>query len=370
MAAMILGLGVVLGFVLAGSPPAASDEALQVATPDVPVPVDPPDLPREQPVGDDPWDKVEQQAKSGEWLKVWKTIPAIMLHRASDTGFVLLALLTGLCWLVFLLQAGQIQQWLSVRLAAPLLAIPLGIASVWLTLFLVIWQEHYWGLERNYELIPGLRFFILGVGFREEFSKLICFLPLLAWTVWRRDELAAFVAAACVGVGFAMEENVGYIDSSAGTATLGRLLMAAPLHLSLTGLAGLAAYRACRWPKEWGSYALGVFGAVAIIHGLYDAFIVLPDLSDYSIVASIIFILVVRQFFVELKNLRVRGRDFCSLSANFAFCTSLVVAATFVVLSSHFGTQVAAKLLFPALLSQAIMAYLFFREMPESLVTV
>ncbi|MEQ8835483.1 MAG: PrsW family glutamic-type intramembrane protease, partial [Lacipirellulaceae bacterium] len=316
------------------------------------------------------WEKIEQHAGRGEWGSVFLAIPKSMLQGWGNVGTTGLAILTGLCWMMFLLQTVQPADDRTFRLLSCIVGLLLGVVSIWFTLFLILYQEIGWGLAESDEFIPGLRFFVLGVGFREEVSKFICFLPLLPWIVRRRDELAALIVAGCVGLGFAMEENVGYIYRSAGSGTLGRLLTPAPIHIALTGLIGLAAYRACRWPKEWGPQFVVVFLGAILMHGAYDALIVLPDLKDYSIGAFILFFLLQWHFFRELRELRIVRRETISLSANFITCVALVAAATFVYMSAATGWSGALDIMFMSVLGQAMMVYLFLREMPESLVTV
>jgi RsiW-degrading membrane proteinase PrsW (M82 family) len=215
-----------------------------------------------------------------------------------------------------------------------------------------------------------LKYNILGIGLREETAKLLCFAPLLPWLVWRRDELSALISAGCVGIGFGMEENVGYIGSSLASGTLGRLLTATPFHMALTGLVGVAAYRGCRRPRQWAAPFAATFVAAVLAHGLYDAFLQLPTLKDYNMAAGVIFLLCVFQFFSELRPQLKRRNDCISLTANFLACVSLVAAANFIYLCAAIGWQPAATALAQGVAAQGIMVYLFLREMPERLVDV
>lgn len=375
----ILAAGLVIG-ILVDQSVTAWMESPQQANPLDPQPQEPQPEEPEQPLQpqddtqwqeqNEHWEKIITHAQRGEWGQVFLAIPRSMMLGWTSLGTTSLALLTGLCWMMFLLQTIQPDREPRFRVLACFVGLLLGVVSIWFTLFLLLYQEIGWGLEQSEELIPGIRFFVLGVGFREELSKLICFLPLLPWIVRQRDELAALIVAGCVGLGFAMEENVGYIFRSAGSGTLGRLLMPAPIHIALTGLVGLAAYRACRWPKEWGGQAVAVFLGAVLVHGAYDAFAALPALLEYNIVSYILFCLMQWQFFRELRELRTDRRELVSLSANFITCVALVAAATFVYLSAATGWRGALDIMFMSVLGQAMMVYLFLREMPESLVTV
>lgn len=316
------------------------------------------------------WDRLDELADAGQWAALWRAIPAVIVSSWRNPGATFLAVLTGVCWLAFALQAIQPRERLDGRTWLPLLGCALGVLSIWLTVFLIFWQERRWNLVESKELAPGLRFFILGVGLREELSKLLCFLPLLPWCVRRRDELSALILAGCVGIGFAMEENVNYIWSSMGSATLTRLLMPAPFHMAMTGLVGLAAYRACRWPREWGPLFAATFAVAALVHGLYDALLVLPSLAELAPAAYLIFVLLMYQFFRELRMLRHQRAETVSLTANFLFCVSMTAAATFVYLCAAVGWRAAGDVLVSGIIAEGMMVYLFLREMPDTMVTV
>jgi hypothetical protein len=59
-----------------------------------------------------------------------------------------------------------------------------------------------------------------------------------------------------------------------------------------------------------------------------------------------------------------------SLTATFLAGVSLVTAATFVYISSLVGFQAACDAMVLQVVSMSLMAYLFLREMPETMVTV
>ena len=317
-----------------------------------------------------PWDGLQQLADQGEWAQLWWAIPETEWRRLKDAGPVVLAALTGCCWLIFTLQALQVSGWRDPRLWLALVGVPVGVLSIWPTLFFIFWQEHVWGLEQSLSLVAGLRYFVLGVGLREELAKLLCLLPLMPFLLRLRSELAALLVSGCVGIGFALEENAGYFAGSGGSDAMGRYLTANPFHMTLTALVGLAVYRGLRSPRDWGAHTVAVFLLVVFAHGLYDAFIVLPALAEYSLLGTIAFVLVVYQFFRELRDARARRPDTVSLTANFLCGVSLVTAATFVYLSATAGCTTAFNVLAQGVLGLAVMVYLFLREMPETMVRV
>jgi RsiW-degrading membrane proteinase PrsW (M82 family) len=246
----------------------------------------------------------------------------------------------------------------------------LGGLSIWPTHFFGMWLRRRFSLAESVDLIEGVRFFVLGVGLPEEGAKLLCFVPLIPLLLRVRGDLIAMMTAGCVGLGFAFVENVTYFHGSVGKDAVGRYLTANPLHMTLTGLAGLALYRAARDPKGWGLQALLVFGLMVVAHGLYDATIAIPAFGDLAIVGSIIFALVIYQFFRELRELRPKRSETVSLTATFLAGVSLVTAATFVYISSLVGFQAASDAMVLQVVSLSLMAYLFLREMPETMVTV
>jgi len=316
------------------------------------------------------WQNLQQQARDGQWWDVWWGMPELIYSDFSRPGLVVLVVLSGGCWLVFLLQALRVGGFTDWRLATALVAIGLGILSIWPTGFFILWQEVGWGLVESPQLVPGLRYYVFGVALREEFAKLLCLLPLMPLLLRQRDEFAALILSACVGLGFAIEENLGYFLRTHGQATMGRFLTANPAHFAFTGLIGLAVYRGLRDPKNWGPQAVAVFLTMVLAHGIYNAAIALPALADYALASTIVFALVMFQFFRELRSLRPRGGDTISLTATFLCGVSLLTAFTFVYLSWIAGSQVAFDTMMTDLIAFAVMIYLFLREMPDSMINV
>jgi RsiW-degrading membrane proteinase PrsW (M82 family) len=317
---------------------------------------------------DDP--DFDELAERGQWLDLWKAIPAAIADDWTHVGAAVLAVLTGACWLAFTMQAIQPRNIRDGRLWLPPLAMMFGVLSVWPTLFFGYWMEVRWNLRYSELLAPAVRFFVLSVGLREELSKFVCYLPFLAWAVWKRDELAALMLAGCVGLGFGMEENINYIYGSVATATLTRLLLTVPLHMAMTGLIGLAAYRACLWPRDWGPQFIAWLGVIVLAHGIYDVFAGTPAVEGYGYFGLVIFVALVHQYFRHMRPKQALRVEPISLTANFLFCVATVAATTFVYLSAAIGWQTAGDILVASLVGQAVMVYLFLREMPEALIRV
>ena len=302
------------------------------------------------------------------WWSVFCAIPSILLERLTPAA-ASLALLTGFGWYAFLIQAGQWWEPKRTRWWLCLLGVGLGILSIWPTDFLIVWQEHYWGLEDSQDVAGGLKYYLLGVGFREEFSKLLLLLPLMPLIVRRGSELEALMVSASVGLGFAVLENAGYFSSSMDS-TAGRFLTANFAHMALTGLTGLAVARAFWHGGQFIMEAFAYFGLAIFVHAWYDALISLPGLAEYSFGTTILFILLAYQFFHELRSMRKPGPEPISLTAVFLACLSLLVSATFVYFAYEVGVFVATAVMLTQGISMALMVYMLLREMPNSIISV
>ena len=312
--------------------------------------------------------QLEHHANHREWASYWWEIPQAIWHRWMPVP-VLIAGVTGLSWFVFVLQAGQPGAPRGIRWPLVVAAIPLGVLSVWPTLFFSAWQEEVWNLRPSNEFASGIRYYLLSVGLREEFCKLLLFLPLVPWIVKRGSEREALLVAAAVGLGFAVEENVGYFlaDSS---DSLGRFLTANFLHMSLTGLTGLALCRACWYPRERGPEALAIFLTAVIVHGLFDAVQVIPTLGNLAFGTFVIFVGLAYQFFEELKREWQPRGETISLSATIVAASSLVTAVSFATFATTFDFQTALNAIPIPAVSMGLMVYVFLRNVPESLIDV
>lgn len=312
--------------------------------------------------------QVEAWADGGEWWRLWWAVPRGM-WMGVRLGPAMLALTTGLCWFAVILQSGQPHRTAGIRWYLAPIGVVLGVLSIWPTLFAIYWQEEQWGLVDTTELAGGLKFYILGVGLREELSKLLLFLPLAPWVLRRGSEREAVLIGGCVGLGFALQENINYFIRDAGD-TAGRYLTANFLHIALTGLASLALCRAIWNPRERGAESAAIMLMVIIVHGVYDALIVLPDLQGLAFASIVVFILVAYQFFHELRTWWQPPGETVSLTATFMVSVALMLSATLIYLSSQVGLQTAiGGAMIPAV-SLGALVYMFLREMPESIIDV
>lgn len=108
----------------------------------------------------------------------------------------------------------------------------------------------------------------------EELAKFLC----VYWFVWHKPEfderLDGIVYAARAGLGFALVENVLYLNQFAGNADFGliwgaRALLAVPGHAIWAGFMGY--FAAIRRFDRMGPGLVGGLLLAVVMHGLYDA---------------------------------------------------------------------------------------------------
>jgi len=223
-------------------------------------------------------------------------------------------------------------------------------------------------LQRRRFRAAGSRIaFNAGIGLREELTKLICFLPLVPWLLRRHGPLAWLVVASCVGLVFAIEENVNYYTSSAGSAVAGRFLTANFLHLALTGMVGHALCCSLRWPTTHLAHAGSVFLIAVIAHGAYDAFLIVDALETFSWAYFIVFVLIGNGYFQSWAQLRPAERPRVSLTMVFCCALCLTLAGAYATLSLALGAGLAAHLLVPSSLTSAIVIVMYVRGIGDRL---
>ncbi len=138
-------------------------------------------------------------------------------------------------------------------------------------------------------------------GFCEEFCKL-----LLLWLcVWRSRHFDEYfdgiVYAACVALGFAAIENVGYVFGEADFAAglhvgITRALLSVPAHFLFGVVMGYYFALAKFEPRGRGKYLLLALLLPLLLHGTFDALLMIPENLEageglFSSVMFIVFII-------------------------------------------------------------------------------
>ncbi len=253
-----------------------------------------------------------------------------------------LALLAAVLWYAVFISFTPRQPWRWLRMAPAIVA---GIASVWPTLALLHYQENIMGFVEGGRFPQDLLYFVLGVGLREELSKLALFALLLPKLLRKRDPAGALIAGACVGLGFAWEENTGYYAHMGAEVAIGRFLTANFMHASMTGLSALALYEMVRTRFGRAEQFVATFFSMIAVHGLYDwvqtAHMGNPGLGDISLLSVLILALLAHRFFDELQRLTRHQRGFISLVALFVLGVALLIAASLMVVAADTGSWLA-----------------------------
>jgi len=287
---------------------------------------------------------------------------ALHVNRYAEVTPALLAvsLFAGLVWFVILTKLGGVRRLAEPRFAFCLAAVPLGMLSAKATLLAVVLQEHLFGLTENGAFVNDLVFYVSGVGLREESLKLLFVVPLVPFVLKRKSEAEMLAVSACVGLGFAIEENIGYFVG--GTGFLGRMITANFLHIALTGAVGLAFFRFCRWPRTRWEEFLGTFLAAVILHGLYDALISLRDLRHLDVLALVLFALIAHRFLQIAKEVREPGFQVISPLGVFVIGCALLTGAVWIYSTWTFPARVAVTLVGNDALGVATLGFLYINH--------
>lgn len=287
-------------------------------------------------------------------------------YEGVHVSMVLLAILTGVIWSAILLRfSGSMSvRSFPVQLAIP--ALVLGALSAHGTILCIYWQEYQHSFSMGSETINQLFYCIFGIGLREELLKLLFFVPLIPFLL-KRNDLEILTLAGLVGLGFATAENINYFESSAGLSALGRFVTANFLHISLTALCGLTLTRAIIHRGKEIQLAAITFGMAVVAHGLYDAFIMVPALMDYSFLTYTVFVLISYQYFGWLRHLRDEWKDPFSITAVFTYGVILITGISFGLYAWNIGPLLAFQAVGYEVIGIGIILILFYREIPETI---
>lgn len=277
-----------------------------------------------------------------------------------------LAAIAGLIWLIIALQAIQPRGIFSFRIILPLLGVVAGMASTFPTLLSGLWMEEMFGLRYSGGFVDDALFFMLSVGPREELAKLLLFLPFVPILLIRRSRLEMLVTAGCVGLGFAVWENLIYFKQFGSAVAFPRFLTANFFHLALTGLNGLAFCEALRHPREFPAF-FGTFALTVAAHGAYDTLASLEHLQIMMLGAMIIYMLVALWFFRNLRILRHPGTDQLSIGATFVIGISLLAATILVQASREIGFVFTMSIFGAVGFGMIMVAYMFYWQLGEGM---
>lgn len=280
---------------------------------------------------------------------------------------LVLALTAGLVWMLVLVQAIQPPGIFSVRALLPWLGVCAGVLSTFPTLLAVYWEEELFGLRLTGTFFGDLRYFLLGVGPREELIKLIFFLPFIP-LLWRRKSmLEVLIVAGSVGLGFAISENLLYFEKAGTSAAFARVLTANFFHLAATAVIGCAFFELLQQPLKSFFRSFVAIVSVVLAHGLYDAFFSVAELQVLEVVSMVVFLVLSLFFFRRLREFRDGSTDQFSIAATLVGGLAVLIATLFVSASQSLGLERAAWALAPSCTSLAMVVYMFYWQLGEGL---
>ena len=276
---------------------------------------------------------------------------------------VALALFSASIWFVIIAQFCGFEKR---HLAHYFASILLGIFSIVITLFLIFIQERIYDfrLENAQNPIQHAIYMIAGVGLREEFCKLLCFVPIAFLLRKRQDYTLAFVCAGMVGLGFALWENLNYYLSFGALTSWGRFLTANFFHIGLTSLVGISLFRViCRKGRGWENFLLD-FLMIVCLHGIYNASISIGELGEFGGLLNIILyaLFAYRYFDVAERYMQTNRSQAYSPLGIFCIGAALLISVVFIAVAygSPFTSALSSYLF--SLSSMVVIAFIFINR--------
>lgn len=270
----------------------------------------------------------------------------------------------ALAWGFFCVRLGQLGQRPLRRAFFYVTAFVLGVLSVVPTVCLIAIEEAQLKLVATGDATRDILFFVFGVGLREEASKLLLFTPLLfAIRKWG-DKLDVLVCGAMVGLGFAAEENLGYLAGGDLHTGLGRFLTANFMHMAMTGILAAALDDFLTDGEKNAAAFSRTTVMVVVMHGAYD-FLLSHEEFGGSYIAMGVFFLLVRMFLTAVDHARRKADRGLTLSQAFVISVAVVTGTSAVYAVAAVGPAHGALVMTEGLLGVGILLYAFLRTLHE-----
>jgi len=260
---------------------------------------------------------------------VWMQWHGLFRHRLDEIpyGVLALACFAAALWYFILVQHSDHDRW---RWARPIAALTAGIGSVWPTLTVLAYQEYVQGMTAEAPFPHDLIYYVLGVGLREEGCKLLLFALFLPWLLWRRTPGLALLTGAFVGLGFSLEENIGYYQDFGGSIAWTRFLSANFLHISLTGICAHSLYRMLLTRFARADEFIATFLLAVAAHGGYD-YLSDGKLDDNGWLSIVVLVLSAARF-IDLLGEETRPvRLTIAPRAVFTFGSAILIAISLIL---------------------------------------
>jgi RsiW-degrading membrane proteinase PrsW (M82 family) len=295
------------------------------------------------------------------WRAARWFVPSVRPH--VEAGPLALTAIAALAWVAFLSRIGRALERPRLRVPLYVAAFVLGVASVYPTMLIITVEEAALHLVPSGTPLADFLFFTFGVGLREEVSKLLLFAFLLPFLRRRGTKVDVLVCGAMVGLGFAAEENLSYLQGGDLSTALARYLTANFLHMSMTAILATALDDFTRDTEKHAQDMSRAMLVVVALHGAYDFCLTSHAYGDLSFFAIAIFIVLARRFLRAVSEARGRPQRGDRLLETFAVGTAVVAATSYVYASVLVGPALGARVMMEGLLDVAIIVFMFAQEL-------
>jgi RsiW-degrading membrane proteinase PrsW (M82 family) len=299
-----------------------------------------------------------------DWLGMAKNV-VIGWRQDSEPWALVISGVAALAWAFVCTRLGKLREAWKRRLPLYAIAFALGVASVVPTIVLIAVEQSKLHLVETGDATRDVLFFVFGVGFREEACKLLLFAPLLPFL--RRSggggrKLDILVCGAMVGLGFAAEENLGYLARGDLHAGLARFLVANFFHMALTGTLAAALDELVSDREANAMPFTKTALTVIALHGAYD-FLLSHEEYGGSFMAMLVFIFLTRAFLEAVDRAR-RGHDRgLPLLHAFVLAIGVVTGVAAVRAVTALGPWNGALVMGEGLLGEGIILFVFVRTL-------
>ena len=313
--------------------------------------------------GASPMTRYEIAVHDRDWKSAARYLAQGWRPRFTVPSLVMTAV-AALAWGFFCVRLGQLGQRPVRRAIFYVVAFVLGVLSVVPTVCLIAIEEAQLRLVSTGDATRDILFYVFGVGAREEASKLLLFVPLLLVLRKWGDKLDVLVCGALVGLGFAAEENLGYLAGGDLHTGLGRFLTANFLHMAMTGILATALDDLLTDREEHAVDFSRTALMVVAMHGGYD-FLLSHEEFGGSYFAMAVFFLLVRMFLTSVDAARRKADRGINLSQSFVLSVAVVTGTSAVYAVAAVGPAHGAIVMAEGLLGVAILVYAFVRTLHE-----
>jgi RsiW-degrading membrane proteinase PrsW (M82 family) len=228
----------------------------------------------------------------GSIIKQWWSEASLIGAMGAGLGL--------LVWVIFL-QRVDIFQKPNWGLITGVVASGALFSFVALPLYDVLSYELDFHLSGNFR--DDFLYCVFGIGFVEEAVKM---LPLLLVILLRRKQMRPLdyvLYGSLSALGFAFVENISYMDDASVSIIHGRVLISVVFHMFATSTVafGLVLGR-YRFPRYRIPLFIGFFFLSALMHGIYDFWLVNPVVNGFYFLAYVVFVYATFQFAAYINN--------------------------------------------------------------------